>query len=72
MKNQLKYFLSGIVIIMLSTPLAKLSIEVFYVNENLTIEFIPMLEGFIHSYMLVGILIFGIGIINLFKKDAYK
>lgn len=67
MKDQLKYFLSGIIVIMLSTPLANLSISILYFNKNLTGEFVPMLNGFIHSYMLIGTLIFSIGLINLLK-----
>lgn len=69
MKEQIKYFLAGIIIIILSTPLANLSIEILYFNKNLTGEFVPILNGFIHSYMLIGALIFSIGAINLLKKN---
>ena len=65
MKRQMKYFLSSIIIIILSTPLAYTSIRVVYSNRNLTGEFVPMLNGFIHSYMVVGVLIFGMGLIDL-------
>lgn len=65
MKRQMKYFLPAIIIIVLSTPLAYVSIKVLYSNKNLTGEYIPMLNGFIHSYMLVGVLIFSMGLIDL-------
>ena len=69
MKGQIKYFLSGIVIIILSTPLATFSIKILYFDKNLVDEFVPMLNGFIHSYMLIGALIFSIGAVNLLKKN---
>lgn len=69
MKEQLKYFLSGIIVIIISTPLANLSIKMLYFEKNLTGEFVPMLNGFIHSYMLIGALIFSIGAINLLRKN---
>lgn len=69
MKGQIKYFLSGIVIIILSNPLANLSIKILYFDKNLVDEFVPMLNGFIHSYMLIGALIFSIGAVNLLKKN---
>lgn len=65
MKRQMKYFLSAIIIIILSTPLAYTSIRVVYFNRNLTGEFDLILNGFIHSYMVVGILVFGMGLIDL-------
>lgn len=68
MKGQVKYFLSSIIVILLSTPLAYESIRIIYRNRNLSSEFIPMLNGFIHSYILVGILIFGLGLVDLFIK----
>ncbi len=68
MKRQVKYFLSSIIIILLSTPLAYESIRIIYRNRNLTGEFVPMLNGFIYSYMLVGILIFGLGLVDLFAR----
>lgn len=66
MKKQIKYFLSSIIIILLSTPLAYESIRIIYRNRNLTGEFIPMLNGFIYSYMLVGIVLFGLGLVGIF------
>ncbi|MFL2062039.1 glycosyl transferase [Marinilactibacillus psychrotolerans] len=68
MKEQLKYFLSGIIIIILSTPLANLSIKMLYSEQNLAGEFVPILNGFIHSYMLIGALVFSIGAINLLRE----
>lgn len=51
--------------IALSTPLARKSLQLLYSKTNLVSEYIPMLNGFVHSYMLIGILIFIIGLIDL-------
>ncbi|MDU5108376.1 hypothetical protein [Clostridium sp.] len=41
-------------------------------KKNLTGEFEPLLNGFIHSYMLIGVLVFSIGLINLFVEHKQK
>ncbi len=55
-------------IILISTPLAYELVGIIYSNQNLTGEYIPILNGFIHSLMLVGTLIVIAGI-SLFIKD---
>ncbi|MFE6170530.1 glycosyl transferase [Viridibacillus arvi] len=70
MKNQVWYFILGIIVIILSTPLGYFSIKVVYSNENLTGEYVPILNGFIHSFMLVGTLIFSVGLLNILR-DKY-
>lgn len=66
MKNQIKYFLSGIIIILFSSPLGYTMLDIIYANKNLVGEFNSLLNGFIHSFMLIGVLIFTIGLANMF------
>ena len=74
MKDKVKYYIIGIVIILLSSPLGYMTVNIIFGNKNLAREFEVLLNGFIHSYMLIGILIFSIGIIKLFieKKNINK
>lgn len=65
MRKQVIYFLLGLLIILISTPLAYKAVNIIYFNRNLTGEYIPILNGFIHSFMLIGTLIFSIGLINI-------
>jgi hypothetical protein len=67
MKKQINYFFLGFLIIFLSTPLARITIRIWYANRNLAGEYEPILNGFIHSFMLIGALIFSIGLVNLLK-----
>lgn len=67
MKTQAMYFIIGIIIILISTPLAYELVGILYRNQNLTGEYVPILNGFIHSIMLVGLLIFSIGIFSFIK-----
>lgn len=67
MNKQVTYFTLGIVIILISTPLAYKLVNLLYLNKNIIIEYAPLLNGFIHSLMLVGILIFGLGLFSLIK-----
>ncbi|WP_294344046.1 hypothetical protein [uncultured Clostridium sp.] len=71
MKNKVKYYIMGIIIILLSSPLGYISVNIIFANKNLAGEFEVLLNGFIHSYMLIGVLIFSIGVIKLFieKKN---
>ncbi len=70
MKNQSKYFLIGIITLLLSTPLGYFIVNTIYANQNLASEYNVMLSGFIHSFMLVGVLIFVIGLLSMFiEKD---
>lgn len=70
MKNEVWYFILGMIVIILSTPLGYFSINVVYSNENLTGEYVPILNGFIHSFMLIGTLIFSVGFLNILR-DKY-
>ncbi|MBU5592268.1 hypothetical protein KQI89_10885 [Clostridium sp. MSJ-4] len=72
MKNQLKYFLSGIIIILFSSPIGYFMINTIYANRNLTGEYNPLLNGFIHSITIIGVLVFSVGIINIFIEKKYK
>ena len=72
MKNQIKYYLIGIIILILSSPLGYTTLNIIYANRNLTGEFEALLNGFIHSYMLIGVLVFSIGLINLFVEHNQK
>ncbi len=53
MKNQVKYFLLGIVTILFSSPLGYTVFNIIYGNKNLVGEFNSLLNGFIYSFMLI-------------------
>lgn len=72
MKNQVKYFLGGIITIIFSSSLGYATLKIIYANKNLTGEFDALLNGFIHSYMLVGVLIFSIGFFNMIIEKKEK
>lgn len=72
MKNQLKYFLSGIIIILFSSPIGYFMINTIYSNKNLSNEYTTLLNGFIYSVITIGILVFSIGLINIFIEKKYK
>lgn len=72
MKNQLKYFLSGIIIILFSSPIGYFMINIIYSNKNLLGEYTTLLNGFIYSIMIIGVLIFSMGIINVFIEKKHK
>lgn len=65
MGKQVKYFLIGLFIILISTPLAYKAVSIVYFNKNLTGEYVSILNGFIHSFMLIGILVFIMGVIDM-------
>lgn len=67
MNKQVTYFILGIIIILISTPLAYWFVDILYRNKNLTVEYVPILNGFIHSLMLVGTLVFIIGVVSFIK-----
>lgn len=65
-KEQIKYFLVGFIIIILSTPLGYASVNFLgSLYGNLAGEYVPLLNGFIYSYMLIGVLVFSLGIVNM-------
>ena len=67
MKNQNKYYLIGIITLLLSTPLGCFVVNTIYSNEDfLPGEYNVILNGFIHSFMLVGVLVFIIGLVSIF------
>lgn len=68
MKNQAKYFLLGVIIILISSPLGYFMINTIYANRNLSGEYTTLLNGFIHSFMIVGVLVFGIGLVDMFVE----
>jgi hypothetical protein len=72
MKNQMKYFLIAFSIILLSTPLGYVTINIVYYNKNLSGEYVSILNGFIHSFMLVGVLIFSMGLIDMISNKSNK
>lgn len=67
MKNYIWYFILGSFLILISTPLSYSAVGFMYADKNLTGEYVPILNGFIHSFMLIGTLIFSIGLIKLIK-----
>lgn len=72
MKKQIKYFLSGIIILLISSPIGYFLVNTIYASQNLSGEYITLLNGFIHSFMLVGILVFCMGLANVFIEKKYK
>ncbi|WP_240456710.1 glycosyl transferase [Virgibacillus halodenitrificans] len=68
MSKQLSCFISGLIIILLSVPLGEKMVDIVYLDQNLTGEYPSILNGFIHSFMLIGTLVFSIGLIELRKS----
>lgn len=69
----MKYFLSAIIIILISTPLGYTSTNILgRIRGNLSGEYITLLSGFIHSFMLIGVLIFCIGLVNVVTSKNSK
>lgn len=68
-KPAITYFTLGIFIILISTPLGYKLVGIVYENRNLTGEYVPILNGFIYSLMLVGILVFSIGLVAFIKNE---
>ena len=71
MKKHDKYFILSFVIILLSAPLGRLTINIIYSSTNLATEYDTLLKGFINSYLLTGLLLFVIGMKDIFinKKN---
>ena len=69
LKHYIWYFSLVAIVVYLSTPLAYISVNILYTNKNLTEEYIPILNGFIHSFMLIGALIFSVGLFNIFRDS---
>ncbi|WP_404450364.1 glycosyl transferase [Sutcliffiella horikoshii] len=67
-KQAMVFFILGIVILVVSSPLGYSLVNIVYRNQNLTGEFVPLLNGFIHSLMLIGVLVFSIGVVTLLKE----
>lgn len=72
MKNQIKYFLPGVLIILFSSPIGYFMINTIYANKNLSGEYTTLLNGFIHSIIIIGVLVFSIGLINTFMEKKYN
>jgi hypothetical protein len=68
MKKYSIHFIASFIIIILSTPAGYICTNILGdIKGNLASEYIPLLNGFIYSFMLVGILIFSIGFVNKIK-----
>ncbi|MEK4521466.1 glycosyl transferase [Psychrobacillus sp. FSL W7-1457] len=67
-KQAVTYFILGISVILISTPLGYSLVKIVYRNKSLAEEYVPILNGFIYSLMLVGILVFSIGVITFIKN----
>ncbi|WP_088044692.1 glycosyl transferase [Bacillus sp. EAC] len=68
MGNQMKFFLLGILFVLMSTPLGYITVNMFYYNNKQSSDYIHLLNGFIHSYMLIGALIFSIGLLHTLRN----
>jgi hypothetical protein len=51
------------VLILMSTPQARIMAGILYANRNLACEYNAVLCGLIHSYMILGILICILGLV---------
>lgn len=72
MKKHIKYFVPAIILILFSSPLGYIMLNIVYANKNLSGEFNCLLNGFIHSFMLIGALIFSVGLIRMFVEKEHK
>lgn len=72
MFKQLKYLMVASIMIILSTPLGRIAVNTVYYNKNLASEYITILNGFIHSFMLIGILIFILGLVDTIINSKTK
>lgn len=54
MKVWMRLLILGIIIILISSPLGYELIRIVYRNRSLSGEYVPILNGFINSLMLVG------------------
>lgn len=74
-KNIMSYVFEiiGIIIILFSAPLGYLSIELFFIKQGhyLSNEYFNILDGFIHSFIVTGVLLFVFGLYQ-FKKNNIK
>ena len=57
-------FVLGVIIIQFSASLGYATLKFVYMNKNLASEFPLLLNGYMYSYMLIGFLIFSIGIFD--------
>ncbi|MEA3320958.1 MAG: glycosyl transferase [Bacillota bacterium] len=67
-KQPMFFYILGTIILVVSSPLGYSLVNIVYRNQNLTGEFVPLLNGFIHSLMIIGILVFSIGVVTLLKE----
>lgn len=71
MKNQLKYFPLGFILILFSTPLGRLTLNIIYYNKNLG-DYEILLNGFMNSYVLIGIMLYVLGLVKMLIDEKYK
>lgn len=66
-KQAILYFVFSMAIIFVSSPLGYYLLNFIFKNRNLAGEYVLLLNGFIHSLMLIGTLIFSLGIVTMIK-----
>ena len=67
MKNQNKYFLVSILTLLLSTPVGRFVASAISFNQGLYQgEYNILLKGCIHSFMIIGVLVFIAGLVSMF------
>ena len=64
MAKRIFLFILGIIIIQFSASLGYATLNFVYTNKNLAAEYSLLLNGYMYSYMLIGFLIFTIGIFD--------
>lgn len=65
---QLKYFILGMFIVLISPSLGYFLVNSIYTYTNLSSEYNTLLEGFIISIRCIGLLIFAIGVLDFIEK----
>lgn len=68
MKKQIIYYVLAFIAILFSSPFGYKTLTLIYRNRKLAGEFTLLLNGFIHSFMLIGLLLFILGLLESYKK----
>ncbi|RUT43275.1 glycosyl transferase [Paenibacillus anaericanus] len=72
MRKSMKCFILAFIIMLISTPLGYTAINTVYYNKNLSGEYLTILNGFIYLFMLIGVSIFIIGLVDMIVSKNNK
>lgn len=68
----MKYYICSFVLILFSTPLALKTIDIIFYNKNLTGMFDILLKGTVTGYLLIGIMIYILGLAKFLIDNKHK